>query len=119
MYRTAEAQMEYEDAMFNESLSQGAYMRAAVNEYARNHGEMNRDRAWILSPFDTWEANPYYRGPAMPHPEDAMAMDADDPALLGIFRTFKEASKAAAAAARVERCPVKVIRKDGGWAIDL
>lgn len=54
--------------------SQGEYLTMAVREYAREHGAMEPDRAWILSPFDTWERNPFYRGPPVRHPED----DQDD-----------------------------------------
>ncbi len=48
--------------------------------YVRHEGSQNRDKAWILSPFDTWEANPYYNGPANPgHPEDDNGpIDLDD-----------------------------------------
>jgi len=29
------------------------------------------DRAWLATPYDmVWVANPYYTGPAVPHPED-------------------------------------------------
>lgn len=40
-----------------------------VREYTNNHGANNTELAWILSPFDTWEANPHYTGPEVPHPE--------------------------------------------------
>jgi hypothetical protein len=39
-------------------------------EYATNVGRERRDVAWILSDRDVWYRNPYYRGPAQPHPED-------------------------------------------------
>ena len=42
-------------------------------ETGRARAEENGDRsqAWLLSPVDTWERNPFYRGPANPrHPED-------------------------------------------------
>ena len=39
-------------------------------EFARNAGHDNPDREWILTPFDTWERNPAYRGPKGRHPED-------------------------------------------------
>jgi hypothetical protein len=42
----------------------------AVREYARNAGSENADQAWILSPYDTWERNPFYVGPPARHPED-------------------------------------------------
>lgn len=49
--------------------TQGEYMTAAVAEYAREHGRDRPDQAWIASPFDTWEPNPFYTGPKVPHPE--------------------------------------------------
>lgn len=42
----------------------------ADHEYARNVGQFETDRAWILAPTDAWYRNPYYSGPPMPHPED-------------------------------------------------
>lgn len=42
----------------------------ACREYATNFGMDHTERAWICTPFDTWERNPFYHGPAMPHPED-------------------------------------------------
>jgi hypothetical protein len=47
-----------------------AKMSDAVKEYAHNLGHDNQDVAWILSPYDTWEKNPFYLGPKVPHPED-------------------------------------------------
>lgn len=41
----------------------------AAKEYARNVGCEYPDRAWILTNYDTWERNPFYSGPAVPHPE--------------------------------------------------
>lgn len=32
-------------------------------------GEQHPERAWILSDRDCWYANPYYKGPPVPHPE--------------------------------------------------
>jgi len=43
--------------------------RDSCLEYARNAGMDNPDRAWINTPQDTWERNPFYHGPAVPHPE--------------------------------------------------
>jgi hypothetical protein len=54
-----------------------SYLQEAVQEYAQEHGRENRDCAWILSPFDTWERNPFYEGPAARHPEDERG-DEDD-----------------------------------------
>jgi hypothetical protein len=42
----------------------------AFKEYARNAGAERPEQAWILTPWDTWEPNPHYRGPAVRHPED-------------------------------------------------
>lgn len=41
----------------------------ACREYARNYGSEHPERPWILTDFDTWERNPYYHGPEVPHPE--------------------------------------------------
>ncbi len=32
-------------------------------------GSQHPDQAWILSDRDVWYANPYYTGPAEPHPD--------------------------------------------------
>ena len=42
----------------------------ACREYACNVGADHPERAWILTDYDTWERNPHYHGPAVPHPED-------------------------------------------------
>lgn len=65
-----EYEEERERVLLEESMTQGEYMRAAVDQYAAAHGAENPDHAWILSPFDTWERNPYYTGPPVRHPED-------------------------------------------------
>ncbi len=36
---------------------------------ARQRGEENPEAAWVLSDRDVWHRNPFYRGPAVPHPE--------------------------------------------------
>lgn len=41
----------------------------AVREWVYNVGRDCRDRAWLLSDYDTWERNPYYVGPEASHPE--------------------------------------------------
>tara|TARA_R110000787_G_scaffold7296_6_gene25048 strand:+ start:8460 stop:8771 length:312 start_codon:yes stop_codon:yes gene_type:complete len=61
---------EKEQALHEESLSRGEYLNAAVRQYAGAYGAERTESAWILSPFDTWEKNPHYNGPAQPHPED-------------------------------------------------
>jgi len=42
----------------------------AFKEYARNAGEEKPDTEWILTPWDTWERNPWYRGKPGRHPEE-------------------------------------------------
>ena len=42
----------------------------ACREYARNVGSEHPERPWILTDRDTWERNPFYDGPAVPHPDD-------------------------------------------------
>lgn len=43
----------------------------AMREYAWNVGGEERfiNRAWILTDYDVWVANPHYRGPKQPHPD--------------------------------------------------
>lgn len=41
----------------------------AIKEYARNAGADHPERAWILTPWDVWERNPFYQGPPQRHPE--------------------------------------------------
>jgi len=42
----------------------------ADREYARNFGMDHPAMPWILSDRDVWYPNPFYRGPAVRHPED-------------------------------------------------
>ena len=42
----------------------------AMKEYAYNFGMDHKERAWVLTPWDTWERNPFYSGPAIPHPRE-------------------------------------------------
>ena len=55
----------------------GSPEAAAVREYASIAGSEHPDRAWILSPYDTWERNPHYQGPPVRHPDDDY--DYDEP----------------------------------------
>ncbi len=41
----------------------------AVREYAYNVGRERREEAWILTDYDTWQPNPFYAGPKVPHPD--------------------------------------------------
>ena len=47
-----------------------ATVREAIDEWRYNCGAP-ADRPWILSDRDTWERNPRYDGPPVPHPEDS------------------------------------------------
>jgi hypothetical protein len=42
---------------------------------AAQRGEENPDAAWVCTDRDVWHANPYYKGPAMPHPESQEYID--------------------------------------------
>jgi len=46
--------------------------RDACREYAANVGMDRPNAAYILTDYDTWEPNPYYCGPKMPHPEEGV-----------------------------------------------
>ncbi len=43
---------------------------------ARVLGAEKPEAAWILTDRDVWHKNPYYHGPAVPHPEDDAAWEA-------------------------------------------
>lgn len=47
-----------------------SYEQLAMREYARNVGREYPERAWICTPLDSWEPNPFYAGPPARHPED-------------------------------------------------
>jgi hypothetical protein len=49
----------------------------SLAEFARNAGMDNPDREWLLDPRDVWVKNPFFSGPAGPHPEDEH-FDIDD-----------------------------------------
>lgn len=58
------------DELRSEQLSDGEYMSEALHQYAGVYGEDRSDEEWILSPFDSWERNPHYKGIPGRHPED-------------------------------------------------
>jgi hypothetical protein len=70
MFYSEAQQLEYEDDMAQDAMSQGEYMSAALSQYAGSYGAVDVTREWILSPFDTWHLNPHYTGPRGRHPED-------------------------------------------------
>ncbi len=65
-----EYEREREDALAQDAMSDGEYYSAAVKQYSYAYGEETPEKPWILSPLDTWERNPFYCGPPVPHPED-------------------------------------------------
>ena len=42
----------------------------AMREHARNVGRERPDVEWILTPYDVWKKNPFYKGVPGPHPDD-------------------------------------------------
>ena len=60
---------EREDALWNESLSQGAAYQSSAREWAASVGSENPHLEWISTNYDTYERNPFYRGAPGPHPE--------------------------------------------------
>lgn len=66
-----------EEDLRSEQLSDSEWMCEAHDQYAAVHGEGHEERAWILSPYDVWVANPHYKGPAVPHPESYDYEDED------------------------------------------
>lgn len=40
------------------------------NADAYERGQARPDLAWICTDRDVWHANPFYHGPAVPHPEE-------------------------------------------------
>lgn len=75
--------MFYEDemdaALAQDAMNQGEYAAAAVRQYAAVYGEADTASAWVLTPYDTWERNPFYVGEPQPHPEDDSDLYEDDP----------------------------------------
>lgn len=61
---------EYENSLWNESLTQGELIQGACREYAQNYGKDHPNKEWILTDFDVWVRNPHYTGEPGPHPED-------------------------------------------------
>ncbi len=73
--RTEEQQREYDADMEQAAMSQGEYLEAAVRQHTSVYGEERQDQEYLLSPFDTWEKNPWYQGEPGPHPEDQDACE--------------------------------------------
>ncbi len=45
-------------------------IREGIAEQVQIFGAEMPERQWILSGWDTWERNPYYKGEEQQHPED-------------------------------------------------
>jgi hypothetical protein len=55
---------------FEDHFAPVATYGEAFQEYARNYGREHLDQAWVLTPWDTWQRNPFYSGPPARHPEE-------------------------------------------------
>jgi hypothetical protein len=53
-----------------EERSEVVTIASECEAYAYYEGKERPERAWILSDYDTWHRNPFYRGPPVPHPDD-------------------------------------------------
>lgn len=59
------------DALYRDSQTNEQWMSEALDQYASAYGAEAPDREWILTPYDTWEPNPFFTGtPSGTHPED-------------------------------------------------
>lgn len=61
------SQMHPDDQRAEESGYQS--MAEADRSTASHIGYKHPERAWILSDRDVWYRNPFYKGPAVPHPD--------------------------------------------------
>jgi hypothetical protein len=58
------------DDMGNPLGWSGAFsMGEADRQFAESIGSQYPEHAWVLSDRDVWYANPFYKGPRVPHPE--------------------------------------------------
>jgi len=55
---------------------------------ARQSGQEHPERAWVLTDRDVWHANPFYKGPAVPHPEDDVDYDDKETATADPYDEF-------------------------------
>lgn len=60
---------EKEEALYLESLSDGAFIDRQNHLEAQFFGDQKADSQWILTSYDTWVINPHYDGPDQEHPE--------------------------------------------------
>jgi len=50
-------------------LSTEAWHRQNMRDAAYLQGSQRPECAWISTSYDTWEPNPFYKGPPVEHPE--------------------------------------------------
>jgi len=67
-----------------------SYFDEAIREWVWNVGRDNVDRAWLLSDYDTWHANPFYTGPEEPHPESYGYGEDGEVVVSDCYRTNEE-----------------------------
>ena len=48
----------------------GCPILEGIREQVQIFGQEQKDRQWILTSWDTYERNPYYKGPEQKHPEE-------------------------------------------------
>jgi hypothetical protein len=75
-------QFEYEPMFEPDEPGHLATYGEAFKEYGRNAGAIQPNVEWILTPWDTWEKNPFYTGTPGRHPED----DYEDEEVYGPFQ---------------------------------
>ncbi len=104
---------EREIALEQDAMTDGEWRSAALSQYASAHGADRRDCAWICTPYDTWEANPYYVGTPVNHPESC-----GDEGDYFIPQSFADASRIAARIAEVFGRAAVVRRVPGGFVAE-
>lgn len=62
---------------YSDEYDQVATHRDAMREFAATVGDEDcyRNEQWILTDYDVWVKNPYYRGPDQGYPEDESWLD--------------------------------------------
>ena len=57
------------EALELESMTAGEFTSHQIDRMRWIEGEQHKDRAWLLTDYDSWVSNPYYDGPPVRHPE--------------------------------------------------
>lgn len=108
MFYSQAAYEEYQESVANDAMTDGEWRSSAVAEYAREHGRMHPDLAWITSPYDTIEANPFYVGNPVSYPYDGDSEEIP-------FTKYADAVACAARIAKTFGRSARVIRVSGGF----